>query len=192
MGSKTIATPSPPCLGCPTWGVGQPAVSSMLSPTLYTSLPNYLVSWSATATTLYLFSSLITRSICLSSPSVVMPCRTVSTGPSHSTTEHSIILGAKLGYVFALLYVDFYIVVKPRRAAGSPWWSGVATSVIALYSRSYYSLLTISRGALGMVPSSALWPFGNHVPRPFVGALPAPNQASGLPGKPVWCGCPSH
>ena len=67
---------------------------------------------------------------------------------------------------------------------------GVATSIVALYSRSYYSSLTFGRGPLGIVPSSALRPLGNHVPLPPVGALPAPNQASGSPGRPVWCGCP--
>ena len=84
---RTITAPSPLCLGCPAWGVGLPAVSTMLSPTLYTSLPNYLVSWSAAATTLYLFSSLMTRSIDLSSPSVAMHWRAVSRSPLQSTTD---------------------------------------------------------------------------------------------------------
>ncbi len=67
---------------------------------------------------------------------------------------------------------------------------GVATSIVALYSRSYYSSLAFSREPLGIVPSSALRPLGNHVPLLPVGALAAPNQASGSPGRPVWCGCP--
>ena len=67
---------------------------------------------------------------------------------------------------------------------------GVATSIVTLYSHSYYSSLAFGRGPLGIDPSSALRPLGNHVPLPPVGALPAPNQASGSPGRPVWCGCP--
>ena len=86
---RAIATPSPLFLGCPAWGVGCPTVSTMVSPTLYTSLLNHLVSWRAVATTLYLFSFLMTRSIRLYSPSFAMSCRAVSTGPSQSTSERT-------------------------------------------------------------------------------------------------------
>ena len=59
----------------------------MLYPTLYTSLPNHLVS--AADTTLYFSSSLMTRSFRLFSPSVAMPCREVSMGPSQSTSDRT-------------------------------------------------------------------------------------------------------
>ena len=83
--------------------------------------------------------------------------------------------------------------VEPERFASSPrankrGMKRVATSGVALFSSSYDSPPVVGRGPLGIVPSSALRPLGTHVPRPPVGALPAPNQASGSPGRP-YRGC---
>ena len=67
----------------------------------------------------------------------------------------------------------------------------MATSVVALNSRSRNSSPAVGRGPLGIVPSSALRPLGSRVPPPPVGALPAPNQALRSPGRPLWCCCHS-
>ena len=79
--------------------------------------------------------------------------------------------------------------VEPERFASSPrtnkrGMKRVATSGVTLFSSSYDSPPVVGRGPLGIVPSSALRLLGTHVPRPPVGALPAPNQASGSPGRP--------
>ena len=49
----------------------------------------------------------------------------------------------------------------------------------------------ISRGLLGIIPSSAYWPLGSRIPLLPIRALPALSQTSESSGKLVWCGCHS-
>ena len=84
----------------------------------------------------------------------------------------------------------------PRRVANSlqertRGMNGVVTSVVTLCSCSHSSSLAISRGLLGIIPSSALWPLGSHISLLPIRALPALSQTSESSGKLVWCGCHS-
>ena len=159
----------------------------------------YVVSWSAAATNLCLSSSLMTRLIRLSSPSVAPSCRAVSTSPLQSTSDQTFhtILGAKLGNIFALLYVCAFIGLSLTRencrfSMGERARDGRSTDISRRPVLALILLLACQQGPLGIVPLSSLQPLGNDVPRPLVRALPAPNQATGSPGRPVWCGCPSR